>query len=33
MPDTKFVKRVENQYKTGVLEYGQTTKAGRFVRM
>jgi hypothetical protein len=28
----KFMKKVGNHYKkTGVLEYGQATKAGRFV--
>jgi hypothetical protein len=31
MPDTKFVKKGENNTKTGELEYGQATKAGRFV--
>ena len=32
MSDKKFVKKVGNHYKkTGVLEYGQTTKGGRFV--
>jgi hypothetical protein len=32
MPDTKFVKKEGNHYKkTGLPEYGQTTKAGGFV--